>query len=82
MFSLMELPGVGTEFMGAASGLYFTFGEIGGVLGPFITGLLKDLSDSFFIGFLLLIVITYTMIPLIFKLPENKDTVTAPLQNY
>jgi cyanate permease len=72
VFSLMELPGVGTELMGAASGLYFTFGEIGGVLGPFITGLLKDLSDSFFTGFLLLIMITYMMIPLIFKLPEKK----------
>ena len=44
---LMELPGVPSERVGLAGGLYFTAGEIGGVLGPFSMGALYDLTDGF-----------------------------------
>ena len=44
---LMELPGVPSERVGLAGGLYFTAGEIGGVLGPFSMGALYDLTGGF-----------------------------------
>jgi cyanate permease len=44
---LMDVPKVGSNNMGTASGLYFTVGEIGGVLGPTILGIVADLSGSF-----------------------------------
>jgi cyanate permease len=44
MLILMALPGVGPRNMGIAGGLYFTFGEIGGVLGPSLVGLMADTS--------------------------------------
>jgi len=44
---LMDAPKVGSDNMGAASGLYFTIGEMGGVLGPTIFGIVTDLSGSF-----------------------------------
>jgi MFS-type transporter involved in bile tolerance (Atg22 family) len=36
--------------MGAAGGMYFTAGEIGGVLGPLTIGTLADLSGGFAAG--------------------------------
>lgn len=44
---LMDVPRVGSDNMGTASGLYFTVGEIGGVLGPAVLGIVADLSGSF-----------------------------------
>jgi cyanate permease len=43
---LMAAPRVGAENMGAAIGLYFTVGEIGGVLGPALMGAIADLAGS------------------------------------
>ncbi|MDB5408254.1 MAG: major facilitator superfamily 1 [Rhodospirillales bacterium] len=47
---LMELPEVDSRRMGAAAGLYFTAGEIGGVLGPLTIGTLYDLTGGFAAG--------------------------------
>lgn len=44
---LMDAPRVGSDNMGTASGLYFTVGEIGGVLGPTVLGIVADASGSF-----------------------------------
>ncbi len=44
---LMETKGVGAQAMGAAGGLYFSFGEVGGVLGPLTFGYLSDLTGGF-----------------------------------
>jgi MFS transporter, CP family, cyanate transporter len=44
---LMELKEVGPDRMGAAGGMYFTAGEIGGVLGPLMLGTLYDLNGGF-----------------------------------
>jgi cyanate permease len=44
---LMELREVDSARMGAAAGLYFTAGEIGGVLGPLTIGTLYDLTGNF-----------------------------------
>jgi CP family cyanate transporter-like MFS transporter len=47
---LMELREVDSQRMGAAAGMYFTAGEIGGVLGPLTIGTLYDLTGGFAVG--------------------------------
>jgi len=59
---LMNLPEVGSGRMGAASGLFFTVGEIGGFSGPFIMGFLRDLTGSFLAGIYFLASVTLTAI--------------------
>ncbi len=44
---LMELREVDTSRMGTATSLYFTAGEVGGVLGPLVFGTLYDLTGGF-----------------------------------
>jgi cyanate permease len=50
---MMEAPGVGAGAMGAAGGLYFTVGEVGGFTGPAMLGYLFDLTGSFLVGLIL-----------------------------
>jgi cyanate permease len=68
ILTLMETPGVDSDFMGAAGGLFFCISEIGGFFGPFIIGYLVDLTGTFTAGaiFLALLaaVIAVLMIPL------------------
>ncbi len=44
---LMETKGVGSRAMGAAGGMYFSVGEVGGVLGPLTVGALSDATGGF-----------------------------------
>lgn len=44
---LMETPRIPEERLGLAGGLFFTFAEVGGVLGPVTFGILSDLSGGF-----------------------------------
>ena len=44
---LIETPRIPEEGLGLAGGLFFTFAEIGGVLGPFTFGILSDFSGDF-----------------------------------
>jgi MFS family permease len=75
ILTLMETPGVDSEYMGAAGGLFFCISEIGGFFGPFIVGYLVDLTGSFMAGAILLAllaaVIAVLMVPL-------KTTAGAP----
>ncbi len=50
MLILMELPEVGSKYIGSAGGMFFCVAEIGGFAGPFIVGALKDLTGSFLGG--------------------------------
>lgn len=50
ILTLMELPSVDTRHAGAASGLFFSAAEIGGVLGPLGLGLMYDLTGGFAAG--------------------------------
>ena len=54
VLTLMDSPQVGSRNMGAAGGLYFTAGEVGGVLGPLMMGLMADITDGFTGGLLVL----------------------------
>jgi cyanate permease len=58
LLTLMEMPEVGSENMGTVGGLYFSMGEIGGFLGPFMMGYIKDLTGSFLFGIYILVFIT------------------------
>ena len=44
---LMETKGVNSRVMGAAGGMYFSAGEIGGVLGPLSIGAMFDATGGF-----------------------------------
>ena len=52
----MDFPQVGSQRMGAAGGLFFTAGEVGGVLGPLFLGLAADVTGGFGGGLLILAV--------------------------
>ena len=59
---LMDTQEVGVKKMGAAGGLYFSYGEVGGVLGPIIIGLLRDITGNFFSGLTILAIIVGAML--------------------
>lgn len=65
---LMELKEVGPDRMGAAGGMYFTAGEIGGVLGPLLLGTLYDLSGGFTIALYCLAVLCAWQLALLSRL--------------
>lgn len=54
MNTMMEMREIGPAYLGAAAGLYFAVGEMGGFLGPSVVGVLVDLADSFLAGIFLL----------------------------
>jgi cyanate permease len=74
MLVLMDNRDVGKELMGAAGGLYFTIGEIGGFSGPFLMGYVKDYTGSFLFGIILLAVFVEIMLIPAFILKERKST--------
>jgi len=43
----IELEGIGPRLTAVATGLIFTVGEVGGFAGPFLVGLLHDVTGSF-----------------------------------
>jgi MFS family permease len=62
MNTLMEMPEVGARYLGAAAGLYFSIGEIGGFLGPALMGFVTDLTGSFQWGLLVFACTFYLML--------------------
>lgn len=73
MLVLMDMHDVGTELMGAAGGLYFMVGEIGGFSGPFVMGYVKDYTGSFLFGIVLLAILVEIMLIPAFILRERKS---------
>jgi len=74
---LMDTPLVGPHNMGAASGLYFTFGQMGGVLGPLIMGVLADLTGGFASGLVMLAGLSIILLPLTLSLGVAKRKAAA-----
>jgi cyanate permease len=54
MLMLMDMPEVGSRYMGSVGGMYFCISEIGGFAGPFMMGALVDITGSFLLGVLTL----------------------------
>ena len=59
---LVELPGIGARNAGMASGLFFGAGEIGGMLGPLILGVLYDATHGFAAGLALFTLIALGLV--------------------
>jgi cyanate permease len=68
---MMDLPEVGSEYTGIASGLFFAIGPSLGFVGPILVGNLKDLTNSFVPALFLLTIVVEVMIVLVLFLKEN-----------
>ncbi|MFH0848584.1 MAG: MFS transporter [archaeon] len=73
MLIIMNTQGVGSRLMGTAGGLYFAVGEVGGFLGPYVMGLLTDLTGSFYSGITVFTILYLVMIPPLFLVKEAKS---------
>jgi nitrate/nitrite transporter NarK len=57
----MDIPEVGSRYIGSAGGLFYCIAEIGGFAGPSLFGAIKDMTGTFtagaiFLGVLALVV--------------------------
>jgi len=79
MLILMDLPEVGSRYMGAVAGMFFCVAEIGGFAGPFIVGAIKDLTGSFLIGasFLAGLALAMSVMALFLKTKPAPETKTS-----
>jgi cyanate permease len=68
---MMDLPEVGAEYTGIASGLFFSIGASMGFIGPILVGYLTDLTGSFLPALILLSIVVEAMIVLTFFLKED-----------
>ncbi|MHA2118034.1 MAG: MFS transporter [Candidatus Thorarchaeota archaeon] len=68
---MMDLPEVGAEYTGVASGLFFSIGASMGFLGPIVVGTLTDLTGSFMPAVILLAAFVEVMIALALVLKEK-----------
>jgi nitrate/nitrite transporter NarK len=59
--------------MGVVGGLFFSIGEIGGFGGPFILGLLKDVTGSFYSGIIFIVAVTEASIVFATLLEADTD---------
>jgi len=68
---MMDLPKVGAEYTGIASGLFFSIGATMGFIGPSLVGYLTDLTSSFLPALILLAIVVEGMIVLTLFLKED-----------
>jgi len=70
---LMQAPRVGAGNMGAATGLYFTIGEVGGVIGPTLLGAVADLTGSYISSVLTLNVLAVVLVAMMVPLHRARE---------
>ncbi len=68
---LVEIKEVGSRYAGAASGLFFSAAEVGGVLGPLTLGAVYDLTGAFSPALILLSVIMAGLMALLLPLRKR-----------
>lgn len=68
---LMDLPDIGAEYTGVASGIYFSTGAACGFIGPPIVGYLTDMTGTFLPAVILLALVMEAMIALTLVLKEK-----------
>ena len=59
---LMDLPEVGAKGIGAASGLLFSIGGIGGFTGPLVVGFLTEATGTILTGMITLAILVEVML--------------------
>ena len=69
---LMDTKGVGSARIGAAGGLFFAVSEIGGFGGPFIVGVLRDITGDAQLGIIVIGLVMLVLTPLTFKVADYK----------
>ena len=62
ILTLVELPGIGEQRVGVASGMFFSAAEVGGMLGPLGMGVIYDVSGGFSASLWSLSVVSAAMI--------------------
>ena len=68
---MMDLPEVGAEYIGLASGLFFSVGGLMGFIGPILVGTLTELTGTFILAAIVLTLIVEAMIILTLFLKES-----------
>ncbi|MGD9395784.1 MAG: MFS transporter [Candidatus Thorarchaeota archaeon] len=68
---MMDLPDVGADYTGIASGLFFTIGPLMGFIGPILVGYIADQTSTFIPALILLAVVVEAMILLTLFLKER-----------
>ena len=81
MLTLLRSPAIGPRLMGAAGGLFFAAGEVGGVLGPTLTGVLADATGGFASGLLALSVVggLLAALALLLRSATQRESATVTL---
>lgn len=72
MFVLMETREIDARVMGAAGGLFYTAAEMGGVIGPTMTGLLADATGGFLAPLMTLTAICLVCAGLVLRLERPR----------
>ncbi|MEE4282265.1 MAG: MFS transporter [Pseudomonadales bacterium] len=62
ILTLVELPGIGEQRVGVASGMFFSAAEVGGMLGPFGMGVIYDVTGGFSASLWSLSIVSVAMI--------------------
>ena len=73
MLILMETPGVGVRRMGAAAGLFYAIAEVGGFSGPFLLGVVRDVTGELGVGILTLSSLVGAMVVLMPLVREGRE---------
>jgi len=68
---MMDLPWVGSQYTGIASGLFFSIGAVMGFIGPSLVGYITDIYGNFLPALLLLSIIVEAMIIVALYLKET-----------
>jgi CP family cyanate transporter-like MFS transporter len=74
---LMDTPGVGSRNAGAASGMFFSAAEIGGVAGPLTMGALYDATGGFQAALAALTAITVGLMLIVFTMRRKEQSARA-----
>jgi cyanate permease len=69
---LMDVPEIGTAYMGSVVGIYFCACEIGGIIGPFLMGFFFDLFKNFLVGACFLAILGLIIAAMTFPLKMQK----------
>ena len=70
---LMDTKGIGAKRIGAAGGLFFAVSEIGGFGGPFVVGILRDLTGDARLGVIVIGLVMLLFAPFALKVKDYKQ---------
>jgi cyanate permease len=74
---LMDIPEVGSAYMGAAGGMFYCVSEIGGFTGPLVMGVLVDVTGGFLAGVFFFAVLCLGIAVLTLSLKNPDDLARA-----